>query len=312
MPATDQLFKEVLQQFLFEFLALFFPDIAAQLDRTKPIRFRDKEVFTDFPEGERREADIIAEVYTLDGDPEIVLLYLEVQGKRRRDFPSRMFVYCNLIGQRTGLAVFPIVIYLSPGAGGITQERYMEILLGRTLLTFEYAVVDLPDLAPEDYASRPEALAVALSAAMGTHPSGVVEHKWTALRAVATSGALNAAQRILLASFVEVFLPLASGSPEASEFERRLSESSGGAEVRAMINIYEERGFDRGMQQGMIRGVLEGKREAFALLYRTRFGELPASLSARLDAVTDVTEVDSLFQRLATATTPKDLDATKA
>ncbi len=59
----DQLFKEVLQAHLQDFLELFFPDVAARLNLDSP-RFRDKEFFTDFPKGSRREADVVAELKT--------------------------------------------------------------------------------------------------------------------------------------------------------------------------------------------------------------------------------------------------------
>lgn len=45
-----QLFKEILREFLREFLDLFFSEVASRLDLAT-LRFLDKEVFTDFPEG---------------------------------------------------------------------------------------------------------------------------------------------------------------------------------------------------------------------------------------------------------------------
>ncbi len=69
LPAVDQLFKEVIQAFLREFRELFLPRIAAEIDFERGVIFRDKELFTDFPEGDRREADLIAEVATRSGTP---------------------------------------------------------------------------------------------------------------------------------------------------------------------------------------------------------------------------------------------------
>jgi hypothetical protein len=48
----DRLFKELLTTFFWEFLDLFFPDVAAYTDRAS-LEFLDKEVFTDITEGER-------------------------------------------------------------------------------------------------------------------------------------------------------------------------------------------------------------------------------------------------------------------
>ena len=60
----DQLFKELLQAFFREFMELFYLDVAARLDFSR-VSFLDKETFTDFPQGDQREADIVAQVYTL-------------------------------------------------------------------------------------------------------------------------------------------------------------------------------------------------------------------------------------------------------
>lgn len=78
--AHDQLFKELLRAFFSEFLELFYPEVAARLDFTR-VTFLDKEVFTDVPEGSRRELDLLAQVCTLDGEPKLILIHVEVQAQ---------------------------------------------------------------------------------------------------------------------------------------------------------------------------------------------------------------------------------------
>ena len=51
----DQVFKELLREFFPDFVRLFYPQIAAQLDWST-LRFLDKETFTDFPRGEQQDA----------------------------------------------------------------------------------------------------------------------------------------------------------------------------------------------------------------------------------------------------------------
>lgn len=69
----DQLFKEFLRAIFRDFLELFCPDIAARLD-FGTVRFLEKELFTDFPAGSLREADVVAEVDTQDGIEGLVLV----------------------------------------------------------------------------------------------------------------------------------------------------------------------------------------------------------------------------------------------
>lgn len=49
---------------------------------------------------------------------------------------------------------YPPVLYLAPGSGGITAERYNEIVPEHRSLQFEYAVVGLPDLMAQDHETR--------------------------------------------------------------------------------------------------------------------------------------------------------------
>ena len=56
----DQLWKEVLLTFLREFLELFFPEVAERIDFNGIVPL-DKEVFTDTPDGELREPDLVVQ-----------------------------------------------------------------------------------------------------------------------------------------------------------------------------------------------------------------------------------------------------------
>ena len=145
----DQLFKAVLQNCFDDFLKLFYPDVAERLD-FETLRFLEKELFTDFPEGSRREADIVAEVKTHDGDPEIVLVHVEVQARTRGDFARRMFQYYATLWLRHSIPIFPIVIYVR-GGYGLTEEVYRQELLGLEQLRFRFASVGLARLDPREY-----------------------------------------------------------------------------------------------------------------------------------------------------------------
>jgi hypothetical protein len=168
----DELFKELLHNFFAEFFSLFLPAEAALIDLTS-FRFLEQEVFTDFPEGNLRRADVVVEVRTLGGETEILLIHIEIQAKRGSEVPERVWEHYHLLRQRHKCPVFPVVVYLTPGAGGITVERYQEIVLGRVVETFEYPVIGLPDLPATDYETSANPLAVSLSALMRSPESDV-------------------------------------------------------------------------------------------------------------------------------------------
>src|SRR5207302_742646 len=108
--AHDQLFKDLLRAFFREFVELFFPDVAQRLEFTRAVP-RDKELFTDVPRGKQRELDLVTEVPTREGKPEVVLIHVEVESGRR-PMGARMHEYYMLLRLRLRLPVLPVVIYL--------------------------------------------------------------------------------------------------------------------------------------------------------------------------------------------------------
>jgi len=156
----DQRFKEFLQTFLQEFLKLFFPDVESRLD-FRAIEFLDKEVFTNLAEGSSRRAGVVAKLTTHDGEPELVLVHIEIEARPKKDFQARMFEYYALLCARHKMPVFPVVIYIHGGKKGLTTH-----LFGREILRFRYESVQLARLDVEEYRKGVGPVAVALGALM--------------------------------------------------------------------------------------------------------------------------------------------------
>ncbi|MDX1935399.1 MAG: DUF4351 domain-containing protein [Capsulimonadales bacterium] len=303
----DQLFKELLRAFFREFLELFLPEVAAQL-RFDTVRFLEQEVFTDFPDGEARRADTLAETETLGGEEEIVLFHVEVEQQRRAVFRARMWQYYVLLTERTKKPVYPIAVYLSPGAGGIVTETHTRAVLGETIVTFRYRAVGLPDLSADDYLATGNLLGVALSATMRTSRVGALAQKWDAIRTILLSS-LDDSRKILLSNVIETYLIL--DEADTIEYERRLRSAE--PEVREMISVYEERARERflhqGIEQGIEQGILIGQRNFVRRFLQGRFGPLPDSAEARLQALS-AEELDRLSERLPAADSLSELGLT--
>jgi len=299
----DQLFKELLQAFFREFMELFFPDIAARLDFAR-VTFLDKETFTDVPQGDQRRADLVARVYTLDGAPEIILTHIEVEARRRGSFSERMHEYYMLLKLRHRLPIFPIAIYLSPGAGGLITERLEERVFEREVNLFFYQAVGLPELEADDYQASDNPLAPALSALMKTSRLGKVAQKYQSVRAMARSS-VDAARKALLINVIETYLTL--DASEQSEFAA-LMISPEGKEVRAMVSVYEQRGIDKGIEQGIEQGILRGRREVLLRQMLRKFGNLPESARGYVETVNDAEEIDRLVDQILTAATIEEMN----
>ena len=334
----DQLFKELLQEFFREFLELFFPHAAARLDFAR-VTFLDKEYFTDLMDGEQRETDLIAQVYTLDGQPEIVLVHVEVERQRRSTFPARMHDYYHMIRLRKKVAVYPIAVYLSPGTGGLIREAYTESLFGEEIDRFTYWAVGLPDLSADDYRDSENVLASGLSALMRVSTLGKAVQKAWQLRRVAQS-AENEARKFLLVNVIEKYLPLQG--IEAEEFERLTAQPEaqgvremisiyeergiekgiargiaiGEERAREMISVYEERGVEkgiaigeeRGVEKGVVRGIAIGERNRLLKVLQRKFGALPEPITAQIEAIDSEEVFDALFDRAMDAQTLDDLN----
>ena len=98
--------RAALREFFQDFLKLFYPDVEARL-RFQDIEFPETELFIDFPDGERHEADVVAKLETFDGSPELVLIHVEIQARPERDFEARMFEYYALLWSRYKIPIFP-------------------------------------------------------------------------------------------------------------------------------------------------------------------------------------------------------------
>ncbi len=210
----DQLFKAVLEKFLKDFLELFFPDVAERLDY-ETVQFLDKELPMDFPRGTTREVDVVARLETHQGEPEIVLVHVEVQSKPEKDFARRMFEYSGLLWLRDQAPIFPVVLYLQ-GGKGLTEEEFQLSLFGRELFRFRYVSVGLAHLRAEEYVETGP-LGAGLAALMNRKKAGdPVVLRTDIERRVAASG-LDEASKYLLLDVIATYLELSDDERERYE-----------------------------------------------------------------------------------------------
>jgi predicted transposase YdaD len=295
----DQLFKTILEALLRDFLELFFPEAAARFD-FQTLRLVDKEVFANVPEGEVRQADVVARLETRDGEPELVLVHVEVQSEPKSDFPRRMFEYYSVLRLHYGVPVFPIALYLRGGPPSPLAE-YRESLFEEELLLFRYHSVALARLSAEEYVDT-SPLGAALAALMAASRNRA-RLRLSMLERVAGS-ALDEALKYLLVNVIETFFEL-SGE-DAEEYRRLISRKEHRA-VQEVELTWADRLMEKGRQEGREVGVLEGKRETLLKLLRAKFGDLPDELSNSVQSLS-AGELESVLDRVLAATTLEELE----
>jgi predicted transposase YdaD len=303
----DQLFKTILEGMLRDFLELFFPEAAARLD-FETLRFVGKEVFANVPDGEVRQADVVARLETRDGEPEIVLVHVEVQAEPKSDFPRRMFQYYALLRLHYGLPVFPIALYLRSGPRSKVAE-YREALFGQELLLFRYHSLALARLPAEEYVGT-SPLGAALSSLMSREKARDRARLRVSMLERVVGSELDEALKYLLVNVIETYFVL-SGE-DAERYRRLLSRK----EFRAVQEVEltwadklmekgreegREQGREEGWEKGREKGVIEGKRKTLLRLLAARYGELPKEVTVRAEAMSEA-KLDSVLDRLLTAT----------
>ena len=311
----DQVFKGILRRFLKDFLELFFPEFSARLD-FESLHFQDRELFKGFPDGKRREPDVVALVRTREGRPEIVVVHIEVQASTETSFARRMFEYYALLWLRFDAPIFPIVLRVKEGGReGIETATYGHELFGREVIRFQYASVALARIAGEEYVDRGP-LAAALAALMRWGgDSDELVLRLGLLGRVLASG-LDEASLFLLFNLIETYLPVPEGARE--RYQRMVSRK----EYRKVQEVeltwadkLRQQGRDEGLkegreegrEEGLQEGLVQGKRQTLKRLLAAKFGDLPKRVESQIDALASADELDGYLERVLTASSFQEL-----
>ncbi len=86
--AKRRLFKELISTFFVEFLDLFLPQVASQIDRDS-IQFLPQDVFTDVTSGEKKEIDLLAQVRYQQQET-YFLIHVENQSYTESEFATTL------------------------------------------------------------------------------------------------------------------------------------------------------------------------------------------------------------------------------
>src|SRR4051812_23347724 len=108
----DSPWKEALRLYLHSFMRLCFPRVEQLIDWSRKPQFLDKELqqITRDAESGKQYADLLIQVWLLDGSEEWILLHLEVQHWMDPDLEARLYRYNYRIFDVYGRRVATLVI----------------------------------------------------------------------------------------------------------------------------------------------------------------------------------------------------------
>ena len=277
-PARDDYdspWKEALEGYFPEFLALFFPDIHEGIDWSRQHEFLDKELQQIVRDAEigRRYADKLAKVWTLAGRETWVLIHVEVQGQSEPDFDKRMYVYNYRLFDRYQVDVVSLAV-LADSSSDFQAGEYRRGRWGCEV-RFCFPTVKLLELG-RDWASleasdNPFTLVVMAHLMAQKNRDGVkrLDAKLQLIRLMYRRG-YSKDQVLTLFRVIDWLLHL---PPElAPAFEQALSSIKEEQKV-AYITSIERLGLERGIQQGMEQGMQQGEAAVLTRQLQRKFGE---------------------------------------
>jgi hypothetical protein len=290
MAEHDQRFKQLLQEFLPEFLLLFFPQRAQHLDLGR-IEWLDKEIFPDPSQAEVYQLDLVARLRyraaTLQAGAEaLALVHIEVESRDAvASFRRRMYQYYESLRRKYGLPVLPVAVYLRVGLEGIGVDTYVEAYEDLEVLRFQFHYLGLPALDAEQYVGGGNWLGVALAALMRVPAARRAWLRGEALRRVLLECRESEYRRFLLRECVEAYLDL--NERQRQEYEQLL-QTEPYREIGPMMTTTYEKGKAEGRAEGRAQGREEGRAEgvrlSVRLLLERRFGTLSPAVLQRLEA----------------------------
>ncbi len=302
MTDHDQFFKNLFQEFFGDLLRIVAPELAPRLRVEEPT-FLESELFTRFPEGRHRYLDLVARVETVGGDPEMILVHVEVEARARKTMGRRLFDYSMQLWLEHHQPILPIVVYLRGGKPDVTREEVRLELLGETFVSFIHRAFGLSRSEAAAYLARPEPLAWGLAGLMRPGPESAARHKLACLTPI-TKATLTDRQRVLLVNCIETYVDLNDAAQR--EYEALLAEE-GNEEVATMEMTWAGRIAHEARQEGREEGREEGQRELLLRQLERRFGPLSPATRKRLGDLTAPEELSRLADRLLDATSLDEL-----
>lgn len=291
----DQLFKQLISTFFLEFLDLFVPELAVNIDRDN-LEFLPQEYFTDLIEGDRRAMDLVVRINLRrrPNEPEVgkvwAIIDCEHQSSSEANFQRRMFFYFAQLHRQYLEPVYPIAIFSFDEPKRQEHNKYRVRLPGLDILEFNFLRIQLNQLNWRDFLKQKNPVAAALMSKMKIEKKERAKVKVECLRAIATLK-LDPARVSILSGFVDTYLNL--NNLEVVEFEREVASIKKETEkeqVMQIVTSWMEQGIEQGIEQGEQKATL---KSVLRVLHR-RVGELDAGVNERLQLLS-VNQLEDLL-----------------
>ena len=251
----DRLFKELISTFFIEFIELFLPAIASDIDRDS-IQFLPEEVLSDVTAGEKKLIDLLAKVKYQEKET-YFLIHVEAQSYSQQDFAKRMFKYFARLYEKYDLPIYPVVIFSFDEPLRAEPKTHTIKFPNLDVLRFEFAAIQLNKISWRDYLTQQNPVAAALMAKMNISPPERPQVKAECLRLLTTLR-LDPARMQLISGFIDTYLNL----NEAEEKTFKAAISTMGLEQKEkymeIVTSWEKEGANKALEKVALNLLREG------------------------------------------------------
>ena len=251
----DRLFKELLSTFFVEFLDLFLPQVASQIDRDS-IQFLPQEVFTDVTSGEKKEIDLLVQCRFQQQDT-CFLIHVENQSYTETAFAKRMFKYFARLHEKYDLPIYPVVIFSFDEPKRAEPQNYSVTFSDLKVLEFQFVAIQLNRLNWRDFLTQSNPVAAALMSKMNIPTDERPQVKAECLRLLATLK-LDPARMQLISGFVDTYLRL--DDTEKQVFQAAISTMGldEQEEIMEIVTSWQQEGAQKALEKVAVNLLREG------------------------------------------------------
>ena len=309
----------MLEAFFKEFMELFFPEAAEAID-FRHVRFLPQEVFAEIGAGKKYRIDLLVET-RLKEEPGLILVHVEPQAYKEKNFGERMFTYFSRLHQKYRRRILPVAVF--------TYDKIKEepdtYSLGFSfleVLRFRFYKLELRKLPWREFIKKDNPVAAAFLCKMGFNEKERVQVKIEFMRMISRLE-IDPARMELIVSFFETYLRLSK--EEEQEFYTgigKLEEKEAEKIMQITTSWYQKghkegllkgrregrkegwlKGKEEGWLKGREEGWLKGKQEVLLKVLRQRFGLDNAALEGAVLALQDASLLDDLLLELLSVST---------
>ncbi len=300
----DNSWKDILDDFLEEFMKLFFPAAYDDIDWGKGYKSLEKELSQIASEAAvgRRVVDKLLSVYRKNGEEKWVYIHVEVQSQRDSDVAERMYIYNSLLYLRFKKPVMSLLV-LGDNQLSWRPERFEYDLWG-SQIQLKFQMVKLLD-----YRNRLKELkksenpfvyfVIAHLKTLETNskPQLRLDHKDTITKEMMDqSFPLKVIASLI--RFIDIMMTL---PPDLEEMFMnkvyKYQEEKNMPVLAPFEEIAERRGEKRGEKRGEHKGSIKEAQATVIDNLSVKFGEIPPTLTKSINKMEDISVLRELRKR---------------